>query len=297
MALRAKKPEKIEKRLKAFFYGAAGVGKTTTAIQFPQPYLIDTERGSENETYIQKLRKGDGVIFQTSDYDEMVSEVKSLLTEKHQYKTLIIDPFTILYNDLLDKSAKYLKEKSKKNPDGDGTEMGRHYNEAARRMNGLSKLLFRLDMNVLITSHAKAIYSDDMKIIGQTFDCYKKMDYLFDLAVEVQKRGKERVGVVKKTRLEPCFMDGETFPFNYDAIADKYGRAILERDAIAEVLATPEQVSQIVHLIDILKFPEESYQKWLDKNNSETWEEMPSEAIQKCIDFLNEKLKPTAKTV
>jgi GTPase SAR1 family protein len=42
MALRAKKPEAVEKRLKALFYGSAGVGKTTAAIQFPRPYLIDT---------------------------------------------------------------------------------------------------------------------------------------------------------------------------------------------------------------------------------------------------------------
>ena len=37
--LRGKKPETIEKRLKALFYGPAGVGKTTCAIQFPKPYL------------------------------------------------------------------------------------------------------------------------------------------------------------------------------------------------------------------------------------------------------------------
>ena len=47
MALRAKKPETVEKRLKALFYGAAGVGKTTAAIQLSSPYLIDTEKFEE----------------------------------------------------------------------------------------------------------------------------------------------------------------------------------------------------------------------------------------------------------
>lgn len=48
MALRGVKPTAIQKRLKALFYGAAGVGKTTAAISFPSPYLIDTEKGAEN---------------------------------------------------------------------------------------------------------------------------------------------------------------------------------------------------------------------------------------------------------
>ena len=52
MALRGKKPEAVEKRMKALFFGPAGVGKTTAAIQFPAPYLIDTDRGAENDQYV-----------------------------------------------------------------------------------------------------------------------------------------------------------------------------------------------------------------------------------------------------
>ncbi|HHX4254290.1 TPA: AAA family ATPase [Legionella anisa] len=57
MALRARKPETIEKRLKVLFYGDAGVGKTTAAIQFPKPYLIDTEKGAENDQYTKSYKK------------------------------------------------------------------------------------------------------------------------------------------------------------------------------------------------------------------------------------------------
>ena len=46
--LRARKPEAVTKRLKLFMFGPAGVGKTTAAIQFPNSYIIDAERGSEN---------------------------------------------------------------------------------------------------------------------------------------------------------------------------------------------------------------------------------------------------------
>ncbi len=279
MALRAKKPEAIQKRLKALFYGAAGVGKTTAAIQFPKPYLIDTEKGAENDQYTKLLQKSGGVVFQTTDFSELMAEVKALLTEKHEYKTLIIDPLTTLYNDLLDKSA--LKN---------GTDFGRHYSDANKQIKHLINLLLRLDMNVIITSHAKNEYGQNMAVLGQTFDCYKKLDYLFDLVFEIQKRGKERVGMVKKSRID-SFPDGEHFPFSYDEIAKRYGREILERDAVAQELADETQVKEIIRLIDLIKVPEEIYQKWLDKASSEKWEEMPKDAIQKCIDHLKSKIQ------
>lgn len=279
MALRAKKPEAIQKRLKALFYGSAGVGKTTAAIQFPKPYLIDTEKGAENDQYTKILQKAGGVVFQTSDFNELMTEVKALLTEKHEYKTLIIDPLTTLYNDLLDKSA--IKN---------GTEFGRHYSDANKQIKHLLNLLLRLDMNVIITSHAKNEYGQNLSVLGQTFDCYKKLDYLFDLVFEIQKRGKDRVGLIKKSRIE-AFPDTEHFPFSYDEIAKRYGKEVLERDAIAQELAEESQVKELVRLIDLIKVPEEISQKWLDKSSSEKWEEMPKDAIQKCIDHLKSKIK------
>jgi len=279
MALRAKKPEAIEKRLKALFYGSAGVGKTTAAIQFPKPYLIDTEKGAENDQYTKLLQKAGGVIFQTSDFDEVVNEVKALLAEKHEYKTLIIDPLTTLYNDLLDKSA--LKN---------GTDFGRHYSDANKKVNHLINLLLRLDMNVIITSHAKQVYGDNMSVLGNTFDCYKKLDYLFDLVFEIQKRGKHRVALIKKSRMT-SFPDTDTFDFSYSEVANRYGKDILERDAVAQELADEHQVREVLRLIELIKVPEETYQKWLDKAGSEKWQEMPKEAIQKCIDFLTSKIK------
>src|SRR3954469_9325589 len=102
MALRARKPEAVTKRLKLFMFGPAGVGKTTAAIQFPNSYVIDTERGSEN--YADTITASGSVLFQTTDMGEVIAEVKGLLTEKHDFRTLVIDPITTAYNDLLDKS-------------------------------------------------------------------------------------------------------------------------------------------------------------------------------------------------
>src|SRR3954467_12408033 len=119
--LRAKKPEAVAKRLKLFMYGPAGVGKTTAAIQFPKSYIIDCERGTEN--YDKLVTESGSVVYQTNDIHECVAEVKSLLTEKHDFRTLVIDPITTVYNDLLDKTEQRV-----------GSEFGRHYAAANKEM-------------------------------------------------------------------------------------------------------------------------------------------------------------------
>jgi hypothetical protein len=282
MALKAKKPAMIESRLKALFYGNAGVGKTMASIQFPRPYIIDTEGSTNKPQYVKAIDNVDGAVLMTVDFDEMVNEVRELLTTKHEYKTLVIDSLTLLYNDLLEKAERKV-----------GTEFGRHYGEANKRMKQLLNLLFRLDMNVIITSHSKNEYGANLAVLGQTFDCYKKLDYLFDLVFEIQKRGSSRVGIVKKSRIEE-FPDGDTIPFCYDEIARRYGKEVLERDAIAQELATREQIKEIHRLIELLKVPEETYQKWLDKSNSDKWSDMPESAIQKCIDYLKKRIEGEA---
>jgi hypothetical protein len=277
--LKAKQPEAIEKRLKALFYGNAGVGKTTAAISFPKPYLIDTEKGAVNTQYVKILKEKGGVVFQTTDFDELLDEVTALLTETHDYKTLVIDPLTTVYNDLIEKSA--LKV---------GTEFGRHYGEANKKMKRLCNLLLRLDMNVIITSHAKNEYGNNLAVLGTTFDCYKKLDYLFDLVFEIQKRGKERVGIVKKSRIE-TLTDGETFPFSYDEIANRYGREVLERNAKSETLASKEQVEHLKYLVELYKEPQETVQKWLDKANAENFSELNETIILKLIEHMENKSK------
>lgn len=297
MALRGRKPETIDKRLKALFFGPAGVGKTTATIQFPKPYLIDTEKGAENDSYVKLLNDSGGAYFFTADFDEMMNEVTALLTESHDYQTLIIDPLTVVYHDLMDKSVKRLARQENVEEDSEKiTAFGRHKAMPDRKIKHLLNLLLRLDMNVIITSHAKPNWEKSGKDVvqnGMTFDCYTKLDYLFDLVFELQKRGKERVGVVKKTRVAG-FAEGDVFPFNYDEIAKRYGRETLERKAVPQVLATKEQAAELQRLVTLLKVPADITDKWLDKAQAETFSEMTADTIQKCIDHLNNQVKGAA---
>jgi hypothetical protein len=58
-----------------------------------------------------------------------------------------------------------------------------------------------------------------------------------------------------------------------------------------EVLATAEQVIELKRLIELLKVPSEDVQKWIDKADAETLDEMQSQQIDKCIKFLNSKIQ------
>src|SRR3954462_10458546 len=122
--LRAKKPEAVTKRLKLFMFGPAGVGKTTAATQFPNSYIIDCERGAEN--YDKLITASNSVVYQTTYVHDVIAEVKSLLTEKHEFRTLVIDPITPIYNDLLEKCEAKV-----------GADFGRHYGAANKEMKRL----------------------------------------------------------------------------------------------------------------------------------------------------------------
>jgi len=278
--LRAKKPQAVEKRLKLFMFGPAGVGKTTAAIQFPNSYIIDAERGAEN--YDKLIGQSGSVVYQTNDIHEVIQEVKSLLTEKHDFRTLVIDPITTVYNDLLDKCEAKV-----------GADFGRHYGAANKEMKRLANLIMALDMNVVITSHAKTEYGQNFAKLGYTFDGWRQLDYWFDLVVELGKKGKKRYAKVVKTRLEQ-FPDDDVFEWSYDAIKKRYDAGLLEKEAQVVPLASREQVQQIKELLGVVRLPEGSVEKWLAKAGVEDWEDMPADLIAKCIEYVRNRLPAAA---
>lgn len=282
MALRGKNPAEVQKRLKMFIYGASGVGKTTTAISFPNCYLIDTEHGAENSQYGDLLKKNNGMIFQTSDFKEILQEVRTLRTEEHNFKTLIIDPMTVVYNNWVDHNA----VKNGK----DNTEYGKNIVAAKKDMKRFFDLLLDLDMNIILTAHAKKEYAEgSMTVKGRTFDFFEGAEYVFDLVLEIQKIGKKRIGKVIKTRIK-TFEEGEEFDWSYETIVNKYDRDIMEAPTKPVVVATPEELAQLNHLISILKISNDEVGKWLKKAKVEVLEDMPQELIAKYIQSLEDRI-------
>ena len=247
MTLRGKKPEDRKQRLKLLLSGEAGVGKTTAAIQMPRPYIIDTEAGSLH--YGETIERAGGAVFETTKVDEVIAEVRALMTEPHDYLTLIIDPITTVYTELLDEGERQV-----------GTDFGRHYGYANKYFKRLCNLLTTIDMNVVITAHEKNEYGDRLEVIGKTFDGYKKLDYVFDLWLQLERQKKngkngKRIATVRKTRIGE-FPDQDRFEWSYEAIKQRYGAERLEKGVQQVELAKEDQVERFRYLISQLSAEE-----------------------------------------
>ena len=276
--LRAKPPTLIKKRLKVFMYGREKVGKTTSCIQFPKSYVIDTENGAIHSQYIELLKKSGSVILQTGSIEEVMAEIKALKYDKHDFKTITIDSLTLLYANLVNHYQPLVDNK-----------FAGHYQKANQDFSRLMSALLELDMNVLLTAHAKTLYDVGktngkvtMETCGDTFDCYKKTPYLFDLILEIRNIAGDRLALVKGSRLQE-FKEGENFEFSYKNFCERYDLETLERSAVPVELATPNQVKELQSLITLFHIPTETSNKWLSKCHASDFAEMPAEEIRKYI--------------
>ena len=290
MTLKAKAPEVKEKRLKMFVFGPAGVGKTTATIQFPNAYIIDTEKGTD--FYANTINKAKSAVLQSFNIDDIKDEMTALATEKHSYKTVIIDPITQIYNATQEKWNRVFEKYAKSEKDKDVQDFGmRYWGKVKSDFKGLQRLMLALDMNVICTSHQKDVYGAGFSKTGVTFDSMKGDDYLFDLVFRVERRGNDLMACKVKERAEiGCEKFPAEFVWSYENFLKYYGKEIIEKEAVPIVMATAEQVATITKLVDIVKVEDEVISKWFSKADVDKWDEMSSDQITKCIDFLNKKI-------
>lgn len=272
-------PSTEDQRLKALFFGHPKVGKTTAAIQFPRPYLIDVEGGATKKKYKDILEKGEGRSYRTTDFGDILKVIDILNKGGHPYKTLIIDSLTVVYNNLILEGAS-LK----------GDKFAADIKYAKQKMKSLVDKLINLDMNVIVIAHAKKEYGDEMKVLGETFDIWEGVAHLMDLVINIQEQGKKRMAIVKGSR-EYGIENGDRFEWSYEELAERYGREILEKDAAPQALATHKQLEEINKLFEVLEVSEQYIKKILDKYKSDTLEEMPKEKIQAWIDQLKKRIE------
>lgn len=294
MALKGLKPEAKEKRLKLFLYGPAGVGKTTAMISFPQAYVIDTEKGTDH--YSKTLSNSKSAVFQSNNPDDIKDELRELLTTKHEYRTLILDPITNLYNAVQEKWTRIFEKQTReagKTDQADIQDFGmRYWGRVKSEFKSIQRMILALDMNVLVSSHQKDQYSPNMQKIGVTFDSMRGEDYLYDLVFRLSIQNGKRIAITEKERAEVGLNKfPETFEWSYQNFCKFYGKEIIEKESTPVILASTEQVNRIKHLIEVVKVDQDQINGWFQKAGVDEWEEMTGEIIQKAIDFLEKKLK------
>lgn len=287
--LKAVDPKAAEpSKPKVLIFGKPGVGKTWTSLDFPSVYFIDTEGGADMAHYTDKLKKSGGAYFGVDQgslsFESILEQVEALATEKHKYKTVVIDSISKVFAMEIAKEAERL---------GDKDAFGASKKPAVAYMRRLIAWLTRMDMNVILVAHEKDLYGLDEKrqrnVIGVTFDAYDKLEYELHLCLNIFKIGGQHKARVTKSRLTG-FKDADIFEWSYDAFAERYGKDILEGTVKQVVLATPEQIKELQDLLEVVKLPEGTEQQWFKKANVETYQEMDGDKVAAIIDMLKEKM-------
>ena len=296
--LKAKDPaESTPARPKIAIYGSYGVSKTWGALSFPNVYFIDSEGGSKEKEYIARLKQSGGVYMGpedgSSNMDNLIEEVKALATEKHSYKTLVIDSITKPFNNEITKEAERL---------GDKNGFGADKRPAIQKMKRLMMWLDRLDMNVILVAHEKPKWANGEQA-GYEADIYDKVNYDLHLVLRITKQGTRRVARVDKTRIR-AFPDGDSFDWtNSNSITEttardefikRLGDGIMN-ESRAIILATAEQVSEIERLLKVVNVDPADIEKWKAKANAESFSDFTEEQAGKIIKSLLSKINPTTK--
>lgn len=292
--LKAVDPKTAEpSKPKMLIYGKPGVGKTWTSLDFPSVYYCDSEGGADLSHYTDKLKKSGGSYFGIEQgalsFDSIIEQVQALATEPHNYKTLVIDSITKVFNTAITDEGERLQREGKKN------EFGLDKKPAVYQIKRLINWLQRLDMNVILIAHQKPLWgtdkNGDRSEIGTTFDCWDKLEYELHLCLQIEKNGNSRIARVKKSRLMG-FPDASSFEWSYDAFAKLYGKDVIEKKAEIIVLATPEQVTEINHLLELVKLPDGETDKWFNKAGVTCFAEMDTKKIAACITAMKAKINP-----
>ena len=219
MQLRGVLPKETRRGLKLFIYGEPSTGKTFFCTQFKNVYYIDAEEGAKMSKYVENINANNGVLFSTRKFNDLAQELMALSSVEHPYETLVIDPITTIYDDLVEEERERIKKEGRR------AKISEEYQVANARFKKMVWLLLDLPMNVVITAHAKKEYGENMNVLGTTFDGYKKFAFMFDVVIEAIVRRGKRIGIVKKSRILDLEPDQE-IEFSFQEFSKIYSKEL-----------------------------------------------------------------------
>jgi hypothetical protein len=281
-----KRADKADKRLKLLIYGEPGTGKTITSLSMPKPVVIDMEKGTQ-------LYGGDFEfdVLPASTPDEVRDAVDWLLSNKHDYRTLIIDPITIYWSAQQDKWNDIFKLRKQT---GAGFKFEfyefqpRDWMTLKAEGKALLRMLSRLDMNVVCTAHRKDLLDKNMSKTGTTYDGMKGIDYFFDVVLELSKDSKGKfMGNIVKDRTN-TFPEG-TFPMSYPVIEKAMGTEILTREATPIPYATADQRDKLETYFVMFTMEPKAIKKMLARWDTNSMDELTEETATELLAKFDEK--------
>jgi DNA polymerase III delta prime subunit len=148
------KKTKADKPPRVLIYGPPGFGKTSLAAEFPNPVIMDIERGVPAELAITTL--GDDV----DSWESVMEALTALYTQEHDFKTLIVDSL-----DRLEVFAQRHVCKLNKWANIEDARYGKGYVVAADTIrnfiDGCNALRAARGMNIIYTAHSAVSRFDD----------------------------------------------------------------------------------------------------------------------------------------
>lgn len=284
------KASTMDKRLKLFLWGDSGAGKTTLALQFPSPVVIDLEGGAD--LYGDSFKFD---VIRTTSPDDVMKSVDWLLTHKHEYRTLVVDPITVYWDGLQKKwSDIFLKRKT----DSKGYKyeffdlQPKDWMTIKQEWKELIRKLIALDMNVIVTAREKTKYREGsfMVAIGETFDGEKSLPYTFDSIIHMWVNGKGKfMGYCIKDRSNK--LPHEEFECSFKLFEESFGEGFLNRKAKPIEYATEAQKKQLNQFISQFAITTEQLKKRLRAYDATGFDDLTNANAKKIIVKFREALK------
>ncbi len=271
---KGRKPETVKpRRLKMMVSGKAGSGKTFGALGFPNLFFIDTEGGATEPEYTASLQKS-GALYMGIDEGsqnaiDVIEAFRDLHVHHHDRLTVCVDSLTKWFNMQVQEAAERV-----------GSEYGNDKKEALPWMRKLIRYMDLIDMNVILICHSKTAYENG-QTAGTTFDCWDKLEYELDMWLEVTREGNHHIATVRKSRVA-AFPLGHRVDWNFDSLADIYGRA----DVVKQ--AKPVDNGELLKgLIEKFSIGEDIVTKWLKAADVKTIDKLSDEQTAGCVDWIN----------
>lgn len=231
-----KPAEEKAQRLKMYVFGDTGTGKTITALYFPKVAIVDTEKGTDHYGAFFKFD-----VIQTADPTKVNQVIDELLEDPAGHKTFVVDPFTSLYDSIVDKR---LKQQRLRLGNSSYTLQPLDYKYIKGELKSLVSKMLSLDMNIICTAPSKVLYSGEkeefMKVLGTDADGPKQLPYMFDVVLELKLEDGKRMAFAKKDRTNRLPVD-TWFEFSYKSFCEYIGIKDLEREPV--ILRQQESIS------------------------------------------------------
>lgn len=292
-----KPADDLPRRVKMLIYGPPGVGKTTFALKFPDPVLVDIDRGADHYGKLVKFH----VDRECKDWTTLQERTEWLMRNRHPFKTCIIDPISIGW----DMAQEYWNEIFlKRNKGGKGFKFEFYDNQlkdwktvTASWRAWMWRLKIQLDMNIILIARDKEKFikkGDEFAISGNTFQGQKDLGFDVDTVLRMFFDDKgNRWGVVVDSKDRTHRLPREPFPMDddlgYEAFKGFFGEESLTREVKTLNFANDQQKSRLTELFSALGATNEQMISTLrSKHDAESLDDLTAEEAVKAIAKLTE---------